>query len=220
MGDGSIAELILNPMINIAIIEDDEVVRNTVSSFLGKQNDFSCKIVAHSVDDFMSKAGKVMELDIVLTDIGLPGMNGIEAIPLVRRKFPEVSVVMLSVYVDSDHIFKALCAGAVGYLQKDTPLEEVVDSLKVIHKGGSAMSPAIARKVVDYFAPKRTYNEPLTAKERQVIAAMVEGCSYKMIAHRLGIGLETVRHHIKNIYRELNVNSKGEVIVKSMKGEI
>lgn len=207
-------------MINIAIIEDDEVVRNTVSSFLGKQNDFSCKIVAHSVDDFMSKAGKVMDLDIVLTDIGLPGMNGIEAIPLVRRKFPEVSVVMLSVYVDSEHIFKALCAGAVGYLQKDTPLEEVVDSLKVIHKGGSAMSPAIARKVVDYFAPKRTYNEPLTAKERQVIAAMVEGCSYKMIAHRLGIGLETVRHHIKNIYRKLNVNSKGEVIVKSMKGEI
>jgi DNA-binding NarL/FixJ family response regulator len=207
-------------MINIAIIEDDEVVRNTVSSFLGKQNDFSCKIVAHSVDDFMSKAGKVMELDIVLTDIGLPGMNGIEAIPLLRRKFPEVSVVMLSVYVDSDHIFKALCAGAVGYLQKDTPLEEVVDSLKVIHKGGSAMSPAIARKVVDYFAPKRSYNEPLTAKERQVIAAMVEGCSYKMIAHRLGIGLETVRHHIKNIYRKLNVNSKGEVIVKSMRGEI
>lgn len=207
-------------MINIAIIEDDEVIRNTVSSFLGKQSDFSCKIVAHSVDDFMSKAGKVVELDIVLTDIGLPGMNGIEAIPLVRRKFPEVSVVMLSVYVDSDHIFKALCAGAVGYLQKDTPLEEVVDSLKVIYKGGSAMSPAIARKVVDYFAPKRTYNEPLTAKERQVIAAMVEGCSYKMIAHRLGIGLETVRHHIKNIYRKLNVNSKGEVIVKSMKGEI
>jgi DNA-binding NarL/FixJ family response regulator len=207
-------------MINIAIIEDDEVVRNTVSSFLSKQSDFSCKIVAHSVDDFMSKAGKVIELDIVLTDIGLPGMNGIEAIPLVRRKFPEVSVVMLSVYVDSDHIFKALCAGAVGYLQKDTPLEEVVDSLKVIYKGGSAMSPAIARKVVDYFAPKRTYNEPLTAKERQVIAAMVEGCSYKMIAHRLGIGLETVRHHIKNIYRKLNVNSKGEVIVKSMKGEI
>ena len=220
MGEGIIADLILNPMINIAIIEDDEVVRNTVSSFLGKQNDFSCKIVAHSVDDFMSKAGKVMHLDIVLTDIGLPGMNGIEAIPLVRRKFPEVSVVMLSVYVDSEHIFKALCAGAVGYLQKDTPLEEVVDSLKVIYKGGSAMSPAIARKVVDYFAPKRTYNEPLTAKERQVIAAMVEGCSYKMIAHRLGIGLETVRHHIKNIYRKLNVNSKGEVIVKSMKGEI
>ena len=220
MGDGNAAGLILNPMINIAIIEDDEVVRNTVSSFLGKQNEFSCKIVAHSVDDFMSKAGKGMELDIVLTDIGLPGMNGIEAIPLVRRKFPEVSVVMLSVYVDSDHIFKALCAGAVGYLQKDTPLEEVVDSLKVIHKGGSAMSPAIARKVVDYFAPRRTYNEPLTAKERQVIAAMVEGCSYKMIAHRLGIGLETVRHHIKNIYRKLNVNSKGEVIVKSMKGEI
>jgi DNA-binding NarL/FixJ family response regulator len=207
-------------MITIAIIEDDEVVRNTISSFLSRETDFNCVIIASSVDDFMAKAAKLMQLDIVLTDIGLPGMNGIEAIPLFRKKFPDVSVVMLSVYIDSDHIFKALCAGAVGYLQKDTPLEEVVDSLKVIHKGGSAMSPAIARKVVDYFAPKRTYNEPLTAKERQVITAMVEGCSYKMIAHRLGIGLETVRHHIKNIYRKLHVNSKGEVIVKSMKGEI
>jgi DNA-binding NarL/FixJ family response regulator len=207
-------------MITIAIIEDDEVVRNTVSSFLSRETDFNCVIIASSVDDFMAKSAKLVQLDIVLTDIGLPGMNGIEAIPLLRKKFPDVSVVMLSVYIDSDHIFKALCAGAVGYLQKDTPLEDVVDSLKVIHKGGSAMSPAIARKVVDYFAPKRTYNEPLTAKERQVIAAMVEGCSYKMIAHRLGIGLETVRHHIKNIYRKLHVNSKGEVIVKSMKGEI
>src|SRR4030095_8219596 len=166
------------------------------------------------------KAGKVMDLDIVLTDIGFPGMNGIEAIPLVRRKFPDVSVVMLSVYVGSDHIFKALCAGAVGYLQKDTPLEEVVDSLKVIYKGGSAMSPTIARKVVEYFAPKRTYNEPLTAKEQQVVAAMVDGLSYKMIAARLGITLETVRQHIKNIYRKLHVNSKGEVIVKSLRREI
>jgi DNA-binding NarL/FixJ family response regulator len=82
------------------------------------------------------------------------------------------------------------------------------------------MSPTIARKVVDYFAPKRTYNEPLTAKEQQVIAAMVDGLSYKMIAGRLGITLETVRQHIKNIYRKLQVNSKGEVIVKSLKGEI
>lgn len=219
-GQWEVAILNLNTMINIAIIEDDEVVRNTVSTFLSRQNDFTCNIVASSVDDFMGKADKVIQLDIVMTDIGLPGINGIEAIPLIRKKFPETSVVMLSVYVDSDHIFKALCAGAVGYLQKDTPLEEVLDSLRIIQKGGSAMSPGIARKVVDYFAPKRTYNEPLTAKERQVIAAMVEGCSYKMIADRLGIGLETVRHHIKNIYRKLHVNSKGEVIVKSMKGEI
>jgi DNA-binding NarL/FixJ family response regulator len=92
-------------MITIAIIEDDEVVRNTISSFLSRETDFNCVIIASSVDDFMAKAAKLMQLDIVLTDIGLPGMNGIEAIPLFRKKFPDVSVVMLSVYIDSDHIF-------------------------------------------------------------------------------------------------------------------
>jgi len=207
-------------MMHIAIIEDDAVVRNTLSSFFLQQEGLICDIIACSAEDFFRKAEHLSSLDIVLADIGLPGINGIEAIPGIKKQFADAAVVMLSVYADSDRIFKALCAGAVGYLQKDTPLEEVLDSLKVIHKGGSVMSPAIARKVVEYFAPKRTYNEPLTAKEHQVIAAMVEGLSYKMIAGRLGIALETVRHHIKNIYRKLHVNSKGEVISRSIRGEI
>jgi DNA-binding NarL/FixJ family response regulator len=207
-------------MINIALIEDDELVRNNLAEFLSHQKGLDCKISAGSVDDFFEKAKKVEQIDIVLSDIGLPGTTGIEAIPMIKKKFPDISIVILSVYADSERIFKALCAGAVGYLQKDTPAEEILECINVISKGGSAMSPTIARKVVDYFAPKRTYNEPLTAKEQQVIAAMVDGLSYKMIASRLGITLETVRQHIKNIYRKLHVNSKGEVIVKSLKGEI
>lgn len=207
-------------MIKIALIEDDKVVRNNLAEFFSRQPGLACVISAGSVDDFFEKAAKVSELDIVLSDIGLPGMTGIEAIPLIKKKFTDVSIVILSVYADSDRIFKALCAGAVGYLQKDTPAEEILESINIIIKGGSAMSPTIARKVVDYFAPKRTYNEPLTAKEQQVITAMVDGLSYKMIASRLGITLETVRQHIKNIYRKLHVNTKGEVIVKSLKGEI
>jgi DNA-binding NarL/FixJ family response regulator len=207
-------------MIYLAIIEDDELVRNNLATFFGLQEDMRCAVAVGSVEGFTAEAAKVARIDMVLSDIGLPGMDGIEGIGLIKKRFPEAMVVMLSVYADSDRIFKALCAGAVGYLQKDTPLEEVVDAVRVVFKGGSIMSPAIARKVVEYFAPKRTYNEPLTAKEQQVIAAMVDGLSYKMIAARLGITLETVRQHIKNIYRKLHVNSKSEVIVKSLRGEI
>jgi DNA-binding NarL/FixJ family response regulator len=207
-------------MIRLALIEDDEVVRNHLAAYFLQREGYDCQFAASSVEDFFDQAEKVDQLDIVLTDIGLPGKTGIEAIPEIRKRYPEVSVVILSVYVDSDRIFKALCAGAVGYLQKDTAMEEILECINIISKGGSVMSPTIARKVVDYFAPKRTYNEPLTAKEQQVIAAMVDGLSYKMIASRLGITLETVRQHIKNIYRKLQVNSKSEVIVKSLKGEI
>lgn len=207
-------------MIRIAIIEDDELVRNNLVSFFAQQEGFVCSIEAGSVEQFFEKANQGGALDIILSDIGLPGMNGVDAIPLYRKQFAAASIVMLSVHADNDHIFKALCAGAVGYLQKDTPLEIVHDSLKVILKGGSVMSPAIARKVMEYFAPRRTYNDPLTAKERQVVLAMVDGLSYKMIGERLGITLETVRQHIKNIYRKLQVNSKGEVIARSIRGEL
>lgn len=207
-------------MTNIALIEDDEVVRNYLAAFLQRQEDLNCRISADSLQDFFAQAENVAKLDVVLTDIGLPGKSGIEGIPEIKRRYPDVSVVILSVYIDSDRIFKALCAGAVGYLQKDTAMEEILECIQVISKGGAVMSPIIARRVVDYFAPKRSFSELLTAKEQQVIAAMVDGLSYKMIGVRLGIGIETVRQHIKNIYRKLQVNSKAEVIVKSLKGEL
>jgi DNA-binding NarL/FixJ family response regulator len=207
-------------MIQIALIEDDLMVRNYLAAFFLAQKDLDCRIVAASVEDFFKQAATVEHLDIVLTDIGLPGKSGIEAIPEIKKRFPDVAVIILSVYIDSDRIFKALCAGAVGYLQKDTAMEEILECIHVISKGGAVMSPIIARKVVDYFAPKRSFSELLTAKEQQVITAMVEGLSYKMIGVRLGISLETVRQHIKNIYRKLQVNSKTEVIIKSLKGEL
>lgn len=207
-------------MIQIALIEDDIVVRNYLAAFFLRQEDLHCRISAASLEDFFVQAANVDRLDVVLTDIGLPGKSGIEGIPEIRKRFPDAAVIILSVYIDSDRIFQALCAGAVGYLQKDTAMEEILDCIRVISKGGAVMSPIIARKVVDYFAPKRSLNELLTAKEQQVIVAMVDGLSYKMIAVRLGIGLETVRQHIKNIYRKLQVNSKAEVIIKSLKGEL
>lgn len=212
-------------MIRLAILEDDTLVRDMLVAFLAKQGDLQCLFNAASVPDFFGQADGLAQAggiapDIVLTDIGLPGTSGIEAIPLIKKRYPEVSVLIFSIYADNDRIFKALCAGAVGYLQKDAPLEEVLAAVRLIHKGGSAMSPAIARKVIEYFTPRKVFNDPLTAKERQVVLAMVDGLSYKMIADRLGISLETVRQHIKHIYRKLHVNSKGEVIAKSIRGEI
>src|SRR5579872_2406037 len=199
-------------MIQVAIIEDDALVREGLAEFLSAVTEINCAIVACSAEDFLKKAEQIPHLDVVLSDIGLPGINGLKAIPLIKKKYESASIVMLSVYADNDRIFHALCAGAVGYLQKGTPLAEIVSSIRIIYNGGSVMSPVIARKVVEYFAPRRTYNEPLTARERQVITAIVDGLSYKMIAQRLNISLETVRQHIKNIYRKLQVNSKGELI--------
>jgi len=207
-------------MIQVAIIEDDTLVRERLAEFVSSETDMSCVLTAGSVEDFLNKAEQIPHLDVVLSDIGLPGINGLKAIPLIKKKFETASIVMLSVYADNDRIFHALCAGAVGYLQKGTPLMEVVNSIRIIHNGGSIMSPVIARKIVEYFAPKRTYNESLTARERQVITAIVDGLSYKMIAQRLNISLETVRQHIKNIYRKLQVNSKGELISRSARGEL
>jgi DNA-binding NarL/FixJ family response regulator len=212
-------------MIRLAILEDDTLVRDTLAAFFARQPELECLFTAAAVPSFceqadaLSKAGGPAP-DLVLTDIGLPGTSGIEAIPLIRKRYPDVSILIFSVYADNERIFKALCAGAVGYLQKDAPMEEVLAAVHLISKGGSAMSPAIARKVIEYFAPRKVFNDPLTAKERQVVVAMVDGLSYKMIADRLGISLETVRQHIKHIYRKLHVNSKGQVIAKSFRGEI
>lgn len=215
----------ISSMIRLAILEDDVMVRDMLVAFFVQQPDLECLFALGSVAEFVEQAdalvaGGGVQPDIVLTDIGLPGTSGIEAIPLIKKRFAEASVMIFSVYADNDRIFKALCAGAVGYLQKDAPLDEVAAAVRLIHKGGSAMSPAIARKVMEYFAPRKVFNDPLTAKERQVVTAMVDGLSYKMIADRLGISLETVRQHIKHIYRKLHVNSKGEVIARSIRGEI
>jgi len=203
----------------VALVEDDARLRKQLVQILEDIDDIECVIVCASAEEALEKIPS-KNPDVVLMDIKLPRMSGIQCVTELKRILPEVQVIMVTVYEDSDRIFKALCAGAVGYLQKDTPLEEVLESLKVILKGGSVMSPAIARKVIEYFSPKRTYNEPLTAKEHQVINAMVDGLSYKMIGDRLGISLETVRQHIKNIYRKLQVNSKAEVIARSIRGEL
>jgi DNA-binding NarL/FixJ family response regulator len=156
----------------------------------------------------------------MLSDIGLPGMNGIEGIKRIKDGHPEVDIIMLSVFNNSERIFKSICAGATGYALKDTPLPELKKAILDVRAGGSYMTPSIARKVMDYFLPKKSAADILTPKEKQIVVAMTEGLSYKLIADRLSLSIDGVRFHIKNIYRKLQVNSKAEVIGKYHKGEL
>jgi DNA-binding NarL/FixJ family response regulator len=159
---------------------------------------------------------------VLIMDIGLPGMSGIDGMKIVKEKYPDIDMVVFSVYNDPKRIFDSLCAGATGYLLKNTPLDEVKEGIELLAQGGSPMSPQIARKVIEHFSPnkKKEPASPLSAKEKEIVVGLVDGLSYKLIADRMNISIETVRFHIKNIYRKLHVHGKAEVISKSLKGEI
>lgn len=205
-------------MKNIAIIEDDLELKDLLQKYLNMQPEFKCETAAESVEEFLEKVQKIP--DVILSDIGLPGMSGIEGLKILKEKFPDTEIVMLSVHDDSDSVFNSLCNGASGYLLKNTPIEQIKESINILSSGGSPMSPNIARRVINYFTPKKKNDSPLSEREYEIVSGLVDGLSYKMIGGRLGISIHTVRQHIRNIYRKLNVNSKGEVITKSFKGEI
>ena len=209
-------------MITVAIIEDDEDIRAGIQKYLNKQPGFSCRIAEESVEIFLSQWRDDEMPEVILMDIGLPGMSGIDGIRLIKQKYPEIDIVMLTVYHDSHRIFEALRAGASGYLLKNTPLAEIKEAIEQLKAGGAPMSPQIARKVIEHFNPanKHEPESPLTAKEKEIVVGLVDGLSYKMIADRMNISVETVRFHIKNIYQKLHVHSKAEVITKSLRGEI
>ena len=147
-------------------------------------------------------------------------MSGIEGIPLLLNELPNVDIIMLTTFEDNDSIYKALCAGACSYLSKKTPLKKILEAVEIVNNGGSFMSPSIARKIVNHFAPKRIKSDLLTSRQRDIVAGIVDGKSYKMIAEDLFVSLDTVRSHIKNIYKILEINSKAELIKKSYDNEL
>ncbi len=197
----------------IAIIEDLPAIRNALAMYFGQQPELRCVLVADSIEAFLAALpDTAVKPRVVLCDIGLPGRTGIEGLPLIRQQLPKADVVMLSVFTDADRVFQALCAGAVGYLVKETPLPQLKQSLLEVAAGGSPMSPAVARHVIRHFQPRPAPEAALTARELQVVQAIQDGLSYKLIADRLGIAIDTVRNHIRQVYGKLHVNSKAEVI--------
>jgi len=210
-----------NKKLNIAIIEDVEDIRTNLKEYLEGMEDVESVLAVDSMEAFFAQGNIKHPPDVVLNDIGLPGMNGIEGIKMIRTLFPDTDIIMLTVFSDSDKIFQSICAGATGYALKGTPMPEIYKAIMEIKAGGSYMSPSIARKVMNYFIPEKKYKtEGLTPKEKQIVEALTEGLSYKLIADKLSMSMDTVRFHIKNIYRKLHVNSKAEVISKAYRGEI
>jgi len=208
--------------LHLAIVEDDVVIRESLEAFLGANPNVQLEFVENSVESFIESLRKANapQVNVLLLDIGLPGMSGLEGIRPIKRLIPDADIVMLTTYEEEDKIFKALCAGAISYLTKRTPLAKIQEAIFTIHRGGSYMSPSIARKVVEYFVPKKKFEYQLTDRQHQIIQGVVDGLSYKMIADKYMISIDTVRDHIKKIYKTLQINSKGELIKKSMDGEI
>lgn len=202
-------------MLSLAIIEDQQPLREALADYLCAQPEFNCVAIAGSVEELMGQLDTGAMPALVLSDIGLPGASGIEGVRLIRQRLPETEVLLFSVYNDSERVFQALCAGAIGYLLKSTPLPTLKENILQAAAGGSPMSPSIARHVTRFFQPERKPQEPLTPRELQIVQGIEEGLSYKLIAHRLGISIDTVRDHIRRVYRKLQVNSRSEVLARA-----
>jgi DNA-binding NarL/FixJ family response regulator len=211
-------------MQTIAIVEDNVAIRELYRSFLDQQEGFECKVALDTVEELLDQMRHGFRPEVVLMDIDLPGMSGIDGMKLIKRQYPETEIMMLTIYHDSHKIFDSLCAGASGYLLKHSTPDELKEAIMTLLSGGAPMSPQIARKVITYFnKPPVSDPDPdhkLTSRELEIIQGLVDGLSYKLIADRMDISIDTVRAHIRNIYKKLHVNSKAEVIAKSLRGEI
>jgi DNA-binding NarL/FixJ family response regulator len=207
----------------VAIVEDNKKIRDLIQRYLDMQEELSCPIGVETVEELLDYLKENQPPEVILMDIQLPGMSGIEGIGIIKQKYPDIDIMMLTVYHDSHKIFNALRAGASGYLLKHTSLPKIKESILTLIDGGSPMSPQIARKVISHFqetSQKKDSKSGLTPRENDIVTGLVDGLSYKMIADRFDISIDTVRTHIRNIYKKLHVNSKAEVIAKSLKGEI
>lgn len=206
----------------LGIVEDEVNIRQNLIAFFEMDPEISVITAVNSVEALLEELDNGLQIKQLLLDISLPGgMSGLEGIRHIKDRSPQTDILMLTAHDDSTRIFQALCAGAVAYISKKTPLLNIKEALKTVLHGGSYMSPAIARRVVEHFAPPQVEKkELLTPRQEQIVQGLVEGLSYKMIASKLLISVETVRDHIKKIYKKLEVNSKAEVIKRKLDGEI
>ncbi len=210
-------------MIQIVITEDNDTVREGLMTLIDNSAHMQCLAGFGSCEELLDNFARVEEADIFLMDIGLPGMSGIDGVREIKKRKPDALILMLTVYEDEDLVFDALKAGAIGYLLKKTHPLKLIDSIEEAYHGGSPMSSNIARKVVAFFqksaAPAETKND-LSPREMDILQELCQGNSYKIIAYNLNISIDTVRTHIRKIYRKLQVHSQSEAVIKALKNGI
>ena len=207
------------PTINVMIIEDDDTYRESLEAVINANENLACPFACESCEEALEILEKDFAPEIILLDIKLPGISGIEGIPKFKALSPATHIIMLTVFDDDDLIFNALCRGAEGYLLKSATPQQLRESIQNVMCGGAAMTPKIAGKVLKMFTqytePKGEYN--LTVREKEILQLLVGGLSKKHLADRLCISLFTVDTHLKNIYAKLHVHSQIDVIAKALK---
>lgn len=205
-------------LIRVGVIEDDKTIHRSLVSSIEMYPALELAFDSFSVEEALEQIKDVvLPVDVILLDIGLPGMDGITGIPHIKKRLDKTDIIMLTAFDESERIFKALCAGACSYISKKTSLKVIMDAVFTVYRGGSYMSPAVARKIAQHFAPlaskKISSNSTkLTGRQLEIVSALSDGLSYKLIGEKLDISMNTVRTHIKNIYKTLEVNSKIEVV--------
>lgn len=211
-----------NASVKVAIIEDQRDIREGLAWIVKATEGFVCTGSYRSMEEAIEKIGFDLP-DVVLTDIGLPGMSGVEGIRILKDRFPELRLLMLTVYDDDEVIFDALCAGACGYLLKKTPPARLIEGIRDAMQGGAPMSPEIASRVIKLFReirPPERADYKLTPHESRLLKMLVEGHNYKTAAAELGISVTTVAFHMRNIYDKLQVHSKSEAVAKALRNRI
>jgi len=207
-------------VIRVVIVEDKKAIREGLVVLLGATEGIDCVANYESCEDMLPQLGSD-DPDVLLMDIGLPGMSGIEGIHEVKKIRSDAVIVVLSVYEDDENIFEALCRGASGYLVKNTPPARLIEAITEAHEGGSPMTSHIARKVVSLFQKSFKGAEEsdvrLTEREKEILTGLSDGDSYSSIADSLYISVDTVRYHIRNVYQKLQVHSQSAAVSKAIR---
>jgi DNA-binding NarL/FixJ family response regulator len=202
-------------MFKIALIDDDSTLRASVEKYIHFTPNMQCIISAPTLDDFWETVPKRAVINLFFLDIELPDGSGLDHIPLIKKTFPEADIVMLTRYDQPDHLMRAMNTGASGYLLKDFDYHNIVEYINIHQEGGALISPKMARFLVQYFNPPKPTIELgyLSARELQILRLFSEGNSYDETALIMGLNLNTLRYHIKNIYKKLNVHNKQEALI-------
>lgn len=209
----------MNKLIKVAIVDDEVDLRENIAGYVDAAKGFRCQSVYSSAEEALVNLPKEKP-DVVLMDINLGGMSGIECVRQLKPQMPAAQVVMLTVFEDTEKIFSALAAGASGYLLKRLAPAKLLEAIREVHEGGSPMSAPIARKVVQSLQPSASAGDEtiaLSPREREVLGGLAEGQAYKQIADKLGVSIHTVRNYIRRIYEKLHVCSRTEAVAKYLR---
>ena len=209
-------------VMKVIIIEDRREIRQGLTMLIDGTEGYQCAASFGSMEEALENIRPPLP-DVVLADIGLPGLSGIEGTRLLKQSYPDLPILILSVYQDDERIFEALCAGACGYLLKKTPPARLLESLQEVVRGGASMSPEVAQRVMRLFRELRPpvgADCQLTPQETRLLKLLVEGHSYKTAAAEINLSVHTISFHMRHIYKKLQVHSKSEAVAKALRDRL